>query len=146
MQVMTIIGALQKPQPSNPWFNYTDLDHQQWLESINYHKFVLAPFGHGLDTHRVYEILLMGGIPVMRRSSISSCFDDSDNDMGAGAPRRGSLPVVILDRWEDLNATRLEAEWDRIKEIPLSHWDHTRLLFQHWAQRIKSVTHHFQAK
>jgi hypothetical protein len=44
--------------------------HSQWLKDITKHKFVLAPFGHGLfghglDTHRVSEILTMGGIPVI---------------------------------------------------------------------------------
>lgn len=78
----------------------------------------------------------------MRKSSISSCFDDSDNDMGTNSPPRGSLPVVILDKWEDLTASRLEAEWSRLKNIPLSHWDHTRLLFDHWSKRIKNIGLH----
>jgi hypothetical protein len=66
---------------------------------------------NGLDTHRVSEILTMGGIPVMRRSTISSCYDDSDNMLGKTT--RGSLPVVILDFWEELTEARLEEEWTR---------------------------------
>ena len=141
LKVLSAIGALQSPPPQNPWYNKTDLNHAEWLEAIGLHRFVLAPFGHGLDTHRVYEIMLMGGIPVMRRSSISSCFDDSDNYMGPDAPSRRSLPVVILDRWEDLNATRLEAEWDRLTRAPLDRWDYSRLLMKHWTTRIKNLAH-----
>lgn len=62
----------------------------------------------------------MGGIPVMRRSGISSCYDDTDNDMNGKS--RGSLPVVILDSWKELTADRLELEWKRITQFPKTHW------------------------
>jgi len=64
---------------------------------------------------RITEILLMGGIPVTRRSTISSCYDDTDNTInikgGQKVVSRGSLPIVILDKWEDLTKDRLEKEW-----------------------------------
>lgn len=120
----------------NPFYNYTDLNHWEWLEAVTYHKFVLAPFGHGLDTHRISEILMMGGIPVMRRSTITSCYDDSDNNyMGTS---RGSLPIVVVDRWEDVTAERLETEWLRIKKIPADTWDYRRVFVYHWLERIFS--------
>jgi hypothetical protein len=93
----------------------------------------------GLDTHRVSVILLMGGIPVMRRSSISSCFDDSDNThylRNGTAVTRGSLPVVIVDKWEDVTKERLEAEWTRLSAVPPERWDWRRLFMQHWVDRI----------
>ena len=43
----------------------------------------------GLDTHRMTEILLMGGVPVIRQSTISSCYDDTDNVIGDGLRRVG---------------------------------------------------------
>jgi hypothetical protein len=138
-KVLSILGVIQpkgKPKPENPFYNYTDLDHKQWLEAIGYHKFVLAPFGHGLDTHRISEILLMGGIPVMRRSTISSCYDDSDNVVGNVT--RGSLPVVLVDRWEDVTKERLEAEWERLNRFPHDHWDWKRLFMYHWVDRIRA--------
>ena len=123
-KVLKYLGVLSDPKPANPFYNYTDCDHDQWLEGIALHKFVLAPFGHGLDTHRVYEILLMGGIPVMRKSSITSCFDDSDNYMGKDQEpsSRGSLPLVLLDSWNDLTKERLDSEWERLKSIPQSRY------------------------
>jgi hypothetical protein len=132
-------------QPVGKWYNETDLDHTGWLSSIGKHKFVLAPFGHGLDTHRISEILLMGGIPVMRRSTISSCYDDSDNVYTEVNPRygktrihtRGSLPVVILENWDYLTKARLESEWTRLSKVILTHpWDWKRLFLQQWLDRI----------
>ena len=112
--------------------------YSEWLDAIYHHRFVLAPFGHGLDTHRISEIYGNGGIPVMRRSTISSCYDDSDNDMGKGR-KRGSLPLVIVDKWEDLSEEFLEKEWLRIVKIPIEAWDYHRLLLSHWIDRIQNV-------
>jgi hypothetical protein len=84
----------------------------------------------------------MGGIPVMRRSTISSCYDDSDNDYyntynkDSKHSARGSLPVVILDSWADLNKETLDKEWDRISKIPNEYWDWKRLYLKHWLERI----------
>lgn len=84
--------------------------------------------------YRLTEILLMGGIPVMKRSSISSCYDDSDNTVNGNT--RGSLPVVILNSWQDLTLERLENEWKRIISIPMENWDWRRLLIHQWFDRI----------
>lgn len=128
------IPAKGKSKPVNPFYNKTDLNHIEWLRAIGEHKFVLAPFGHGLDTHRTSEILLMGGIPVMRRSGISSCYDDSDNAFKGS--NRGSLPVVILESWANLTKDRLDFEWERISKIPYNTWDHNRLFMNNWLERI----------
>jgi hypothetical protein len=154
-KVLTTIGAIPpkgQPKPINTWYNETDLSHSEWLAGITEHRFVLAPFGHGLDTHRyadlswifksvtvtlvcrISEILVMGGIPVMRRSTISSCFDDTDNVIGSST--RGSIPVVILDTWQDLTKDRLEKEWQRIKAVPAEKWDWRRVFLEHWLERI----------
>jgi hypothetical protein len=139
VKVLKAIGAIPpkgESQPVNPFYNETRLSHIQWLRAIGEHKFVLAPFGHGLDTHRISEILLMGGIPVMRRSGISSCYDDSDNDNQISGSKRGSLPIVILESWADLTKDRLDSEWLRISKTPIDTWDHSRLFINHWLDRI----------
>lgn len=139
-KVLDFLGVY-KPSPNKEarWYNHTDVDHQGWLDGIWHHKFTLAPFGHGLDTHRLSEILLMGGIPVIKQSSITSCYDDTDNDMGSSLPPRKSLPLVILKSWNELTKEKLDAEWERIKAVPSEQWDHTRLLLDHWTTRIKNL-------
>jgi hypothetical protein len=143
LSILKVYPPKGVPKDPSPFYNYTDLNHEQWLQGIVEHRFVLAPFGHGLDTHRISEILMMGGIPVMRRSSISSCYDDSDNvyeiTTASGKKMnktRGSLPVVIVDRWEDVTKERLESEWTRISKIPPTSWDWKRLFIYHWMDRI----------
>lgn len=134
LSILRVFPPKGQSKPENPFYNYTDLSHMEWLEAIGHHKFVLAPFGHGLDTHRISEILLMGGIPVMRRSTISSCYDDSDYEVRG--MKRGSLPIVLVDNWEDVTKERLDMEWERIQKTPPSQWDWSRLFLPHWLQRI----------
>jgi hypothetical protein len=50
-------------------------------------KFVLCPEGTGIDTHRVYESILCGAIPVVLRNSLSHLY--------------ANLPVCIVDSWSD---------------------------------------------
>jgi hypothetical protein len=136
-KVLQSIGAIPPrgtPKPTNPFYNETDLSHTEWLDAIGQHRFVLAPFGHGLDTHRVAEIFMMGGIPVMRESTISSCYDDTDNELNG--EKRGSLPFVLLKSWKELTKERLEAEWERLSKINMTTWDPKRLFLDHWLRRI----------
>ena len=109
------------------WYTHVThkMTHKEWLTSIMEHKFVLAPFGHGLDTHRIAEILLMGGVPVMRKSTINSCYDDSDNLRSDGTSR-GRLPIVILESWMNITKERLESEWSRLVATK-ERWDINRL-------------------
>ena len=81
---------------------------------------------------------------------MESCFDDSDNEIAVPYVNRtisnstilmrnvtrGSLPIVILNKWEELSADLLEREWRRITSYPLTHWDWRRLFADHWFQRI----------
>jgi hypothetical protein len=77
----------------------TTMQKQYLLELARY-KFALSPRGNGIDCHRTWELLLMGVIPIVKRSSIDSLYAD--------------LPaVLIVDRFEDLTAERLERHWDR---------------------------------
>lgn len=55
---------------------YADLCHS---------NFVLCPEGTGIDTHRVYESILCGAIPVVVRNSLSHLYE--------------TLPVCILEQW-----------------------------------------------
>lgn len=50
-------------------------------------KYVLCPEGTGMDTHRVYEAMICGAIPVVLRNSLSHMYM--------------KMPVCIVDSWSD---------------------------------------------
>jgi hypothetical protein len=57
------------------------------------HAFVISPHGKGLDCYRTWEALLMGCIPIVRRSAIDPLY-------------RG-LPVAIVDDWDEITPANL---------------------------------------
>ncbi len=59
----------------------------EYYDDLCRSKFVLCPEGTGMDTHRVYESILCGAIPVVLRNSL--------------APLYEKLPVCIVNSWKD---------------------------------------------
>lgn len=59
----------------------------EYYDDLCRSKYVLCPEGTGIDTHRVYESILCGTIPVVLRNSLAHLYE--------------KLPVCILDKWTD---------------------------------------------
>jgi hypothetical protein len=71
-----------------------------YLDQIRNHRFVVAPRGNGLDTHRFWEALYLGAIPVISR-------DD-------WCPSFSRMPVLIVDRYQDVASLDLNREYIKI--------------------------------
>ena len=87
-----------------------------WMMSR--HKFVLAPRGNGVDTHRLWEALYRGCIPILKRDEWSESI------------ARLSLPVILIDDWNDedikIAITLFSGSNFEPKELSalwLSHWE-----------------------
>lgn len=76
----------------------------RFADDLVSHRFVLCPPGNGVDTHRMWETLAAGGIPIVARS-------------GAMEPFR-SLPILFVDDLCDVTLEFLEVEWARISGMP----------------------------
>jgi hypothetical protein len=89
------------------------------------YAFVISPFGRGLDCYRTWEALVMGAIPIVRRSAIAPVFE--------------GLPVVIIDDWREVASQKLEEWAGRFSGA----WDDgtvdERLTLDHWVRRIRAV-------
>lgn len=59
-----------------------------WIKQCQF-AFVACPHGNGLDTHRFWEALLLGCIPIIKTSGMDELFN--------------KLPVLIVRSWSDLN-------------------------------------------
>ena len=66
---------------------------EDYMEKINEYKFVLCPRGNGEDTHRFWEVMLMGSVPVVERNGLADFF--------------GIFPCIIVDKFADVNGQRL---------------------------------------
>jgi hypothetical protein len=81
--------------------------------------FTLSPHGNGLDCHRTWETLALGGIPVVK----TSCLD----------PLYEGLPVLVLQSWKDFT--------EEIQVKALERFERTsyeKLSLVYWICKIKS--------
>lgn len=66
------------------------LTQEQYIEYCNDildHKYVLCPEGNGIDTHRLWETLYLGSIPVVLHNNVNDSFKD--------------MPIMILNNWNE---------------------------------------------
>jgi hypothetical protein len=66
----------------------------EFYNTLKISKFVLCPQGTGLDTHRVYECILFGAIPIVISSHLNPIYQ--------------RLPVFIVDSWDDVTEQKLD--------------------------------------
>lgn len=92
----------------------------RFLREIRNHTFVLCPRGNGIDTHRLWETLYMGSIPIVKRDIGYSDFED--------------LPICFIDSWDDVNPDFLNQETQRILS---GNWNMDKLKVSYWIQKIK---------
>jgi hypothetical protein len=70
-------------------------DRLDFWKSCNDNLFVICPFGNGPDTHRTYEVLALGRVPILLDCYMNyELFKD--------------LPVVIVSKWEEIDKDFLE--------------------------------------
>jgi len=102
-----------------PWVTIDDPDLDGSIENyrtqLTEHAFVLCPPGRGEDTHRMWEVLYSGAIPVIRRSPAMREFLD--------------LPVIAVDDLCQISESFLRSELGRLahsqnslQKLKLSFW------------------------
>lgn len=97
---------------------------QLWREKTRY-AFVVSPRGHGLDCHRTWESLLLGNIPIVKRSPLDSLYD--------------GLPVVIVGEWDEITARSLEEWHERYHDYFRRAEVQERLTNAYWIARARST-------
>ncbi len=117
------LAALIRGDSAFHWYEpeISDSGRIRFMSQLRTHDFVLCPRGNGVDTHRLWETLYMGGIPIVRRRD---CW----------LPLLTDLPVVVVDEWsEALDPDFRSREWHRISH---EEWSMTSLRQSTWIARI----------
>jgi hypothetical protein len=97
---------------------------EQYLDDIYNHMFVLCPEGVGIDTHRLWECLYMGTIPIEKINLNNRFYRD--------------LPICFVNNWSDINENFLIQEYNRIKNK--HDWNLDKLTFKYWENKILCQT------
>ncbi len=74
--------------------------YRLFVEDVAKSKFVLAPRGNGLDTHRLWEALYAGSYPIVKSSPIDSLYE--------------GLPVVVVKEWEEATQEFLRKKYEEL--------------------------------
>jgi len=95
-----------------------------WNTQVKY-AFVASPFGNGLDTHRLWEALILGCIPIIITSGLDSLLED--------------LPVLIIKDWTDITDKLLTKT---LEDFKIKHekgkFNYDKLTLKYWIDKINS--------
>jgi hypothetical protein len=100
---------------------YNGQDFNKYIDNLYHHRFMICPEGNGMDTHRTWESLYMGVIPIEKRNANNRFYED--------------YPICFVDDWEEITESFLEKAFHRIQSM---NWDLKKLEFNYWANKIKS--------
>lgn len=89
------------------------LDNQEYKNNLNNHLFILCPEGNGLDTHRIWESIYLGSVPVVKKHITHKSLDN--------------LRVLKVDKFEDINLETLKQfeennTYQDMKKIKIDYW------------------------
>jgi len=93
----------------------------RYINEIYSHKFMICPDGNGIDTHRVWECLYLGTIPIQKRGINNQFYID--------------LPICFIDDWDEVTKYFLNSEYERITHTV---WNMDKLNFNYWKTKILS--------
>jgi len=87
-----------------------DKSYQDYLSNLALHQFSISPWGNGIDTHRFWEALYCGTIPITKSHYIYKTFE--------------GLPMFLLPTYKSLNKLKKEIEFDQfnIEKLDINWW------------------------
>ena len=94
-----------------------NLSIDDYISDLNKYKFILCPWGNGFDTHRIWESLYCGSIPITK-SHVGLSF--------------GNLPIISFENFNNLSIEKL------ITESNKKDYNFEPLNLKYWNQLIKT--------
>jgi hypothetical protein len=90
-----------------------------YVDNLRRYAFCLCPRGNGIDTHRMWEALYLGCIPIVKKHNTHN-FDED-------------LPIIFVDSWLEVTQQFL---LEKIKTIDYSLFNSPLLTMSYWKERI----------
>lgn len=92
---------------------------EDYIKTLSSYKFCLAPPGRGIDTHRCWEALMVGTIPIVQSSPINGLYIN--------------LPVIVVKNWTEITEEFLEYKYE---EILRRNFDFEKLYVPYWQNHL----------
>ena len=97
---------IKKIENKDLFYKLEKTSWENYMNNISQYKFVLCPRGCGTDTHRFWETLLHGSVPIVESSGLDDLYK--------------KFPCIILENFEKLDKDTIENfnyEDEKIKNI-----------------------------
>lgn len=95
-----------------PWNDY--------INDLSQHKFCISPRGNGVDSHRTWECLYLGVIPIVENSIHMSFFKD--------------LPILFVDNYDHISVEYLNKVYDEFRN---KKFNLEKLDIRYWEKKMK---------
>lgn len=79
------------------------VENKEYCEQLQQHLFSLCVPGNGKDTHRVWESIFFGCIPIVEKSNMNDYFATL-------------FPMLVVDRWSDITQEFLMSKYQEITQ------------------------------
>jgi len=96
-----------------------ELPIDEYAEKIKKHNFVLCPWGNGIDTHRFWETIYLGSIPITVKHYTYNAAD--------------SLPHILVDSYDEIIPDQLQKYLDNKQQ-----YNYEKLKVNYWIGLMKS--------
>ncbi len=101
------------------------VNKEEYLEDLNQNKFIICPYGNGIDTHRVWEAIYANSYPVVQKSIAYKNFTD--------------LPIIFVK-----NIATDDIDLNIVRDINLekanfSYWHNKILSNKYIVQNIQEI-------
>lgn len=115
-------NAIEEIPPALIYYEPGQLTRNDSFRHQSEFIFIASPWGNGPDCIRTWEGLVLGCIPIVKRSPMCSVYDD--------------LPVLIVDKWSDLTEQLLLETFHRFSTMTFMY---EKLTLAYWVKRIKDA-------
>ena len=99
------------------------LSRGDYVRVLQDHYFVACPSGHGYDTHRLWEVLLAGSIPVVVSTPMDSMYE--------------GLPILIVEGWTQITEPLLQ---ETLSDFRKRSWNTRKIFFPWWRALVKNIS------
>jgi len=93
----------------------------EYLQELSKYKFCISPPGRGIDTHRHWESLMVGTIPIILHTPLDPLFE--------------KLPVLFVNDYSEVTKEYLEGKY---AEIQNGNYDFSVLYTDYWYKQVKN--------
>jgi len=112
------LEVLEKFRAKSFVYSASDRSFKDYLQDLRDSKFSLSPQGRGVDCHRVWESILMGTVPIVKRCQNISFYKD--------------MPILMVDDWDEVSEDFLNKEYSSI----IDKRSTSKLYLDYWIKKI----------